>query len=271
MAEAAAGRGEQVTVWNRSREKAEALTRFGVTVADTVADAVRGQSRIHLALTSDAAVDEVLGTMADALADDAIVLDHSTTSPQGSRERAERSEARGIRYLHAPVFMSPQGCRDAAGMILVCGPKPLHDEVESELAAMTGRVWYFGERRDAAATFKLVGNAVNVALVGALADVYAMAGAQGFSAAQCQEMLAQFDLGFTVAGRGARMAEGDYTTSWSLQMARKDIGLMLDAAKDRTLTVLPALADRMDQLIGQGEGDKDLAVIGRDATEGTKR
>lgn len=265
LAQAAAARGETVTVWNRSRDKAEALAPHGVAVASTPADAVRGQLRVHLALTSDTAVDTVLDTIAPALEREAIVLDHSTTSPSGSKARAEAMEARGVRYLHVPVFMSPVACRNASGMMLVCGPQALYDAVHDELAAMTGRVWYFGPRRDAAAVFKLVGNAVNLAVLGALSDVYAMAGAQGFDATTVQQMLAQFDLSFTISGRGARMAEGNYDTLWSLAMARKDVGLMIDAAQGRPLTVLPALAATMDAMIEAGDGQHDVAVIGRDS------
>ena len=271
MVEAALKRGEKVRVWNRTRAKAERLGELGAVVVDTPAEAVRGQSRVHLVLTSDAAVDEVLEAIGPALHPDAIVIDHSTTSPRGSKARAQACTDGGISYLHAPIFMSPNACRDAQGMILVCGPKARFEAVEAELSRMTGRVWYFGERTDAAATFKLVGNALNLSVLGGLSDVYSMAMEQGFSPQQCQEMLEGFDLRFTVAGRGARMAQGDYETQWTLKMARKDVGLMIDAAGDRPLTVLPALAERMDGLIDEGQGERDVAVIGRDATKETKR
>ncbi len=130
---------------------------------------------------------------------------------------------------------------------------------------MTGRVVYFGERPDAAATFKLVGNALNLTLLGGLADAYAMAGRLGVTPAQVQQMLAGFDLSLVVAGRGARMAEGDFSTQWTLDMARKDLGLMIDAVGDSPLAVWPGLAQRMDALIEQGHGDTDVAVLGRDS------
>ena len=61
------------------------------------------------------------------------------------------------------------------------------------------------------------------------------------------------------------MAQGDFATSFALSMARKDVGLMVDAA-DRPLAVLPGLAARMDALVARGEGERDLAVLARDAT-----
>jgi 3-hydroxyisobutyrate dehydrogenase len=67
FAEAAAKRGDTVTVWNRSSEKAEALKAFGVLVAATPADAVRAACRVHLILKDDAVVEEVLAAASAAL------------------------------------------------------------------------------------------------------------------------------------------------------------------------------------------------------------
>ncbi len=265
MAEAALARGEAVTVWNRSADKTAPLAKAGARVVKSLVEAAAGQRRVHLALRSDDAVDAVLAELTPALSPDCIVLDHSTTAPDRTRARAERSAAANIRYLHAPVFMSPAGCRQAQGAILVSGPRAWFTEVEPELRRMTGRVIYFGERPEAAATFKLVGNALNLTLLGGLADAYAMAGRLGVTPAAVQRMLADFDLGLIVAGRGARMAEGDFSTQWTLSMARKDLGLMIEAAGEHPLAVWPGLAGRMDALIEQGHGDQDVAVLGRDS------
>ena len=61
------------------------------------------------------------------------------------------------------------------------------------------------------------------------------------------------------------MAAGDFTPSFELAMARKDVRLMLETAGDRPLAALPGIASRMDALIEQGHGGDDLAVLGRDA------
>ena len=67
-----------------------------------------------------------------------------------------------------------------------------------------------------------------------------------------------------VTGRGTRMANADFSPMWSLSMARKDVGLMLDAAGDNPLTVLPAIAQKMQQGIDAGDGDQDVAIIAKD-------
>jgi len=264
LAQAAAGRGDEVIAWNRTLEKAEALEPFGVTVAESAAKAVEGVSRVHLALTSDPAVNAVLESVKDALAKGAIVIDHSTTSPEGTLKRAEAMEAASVRYLHVPVFMSPEACKAATGIMMVAGSKAFYEEVRDELEQMTGQVRYCGEKKDAAATLKLVGNCLLLSMVGGLSDAFAVAKARGVSASDALGLFEAFDPRFVLKGRGSKMAQGDFETLWTLRMARKDLSLMMDTAGD-ALAVLPGLGARMDQLIAEGEESKDVAVLARDS------
>lgn len=260
LAEAACKRGDEVVVWNRTLSKAEALSEHGARVAKSAADAVRGSNRVHIALTSDPAVDEVIDSIVDALEPNAIVIDHSTNSPVKTRARAERLAGK-VRYLHVPVFMSPQACRDAAGIMLAAGPEGLFGEVSSELEKMTGKVLFLGEEPGRAAAFKLSGNGMLLAILGGLADVMTLADQQGLQAQEVLGLFEHFDLRMALSRRGPKMASADWDTMWSLRMARKDLGLMVDAAEGRSLGVLPGLGARMDALIDQGEGEKDVAVL----------
>ncbi len=261
MIEAALGRGLSVRVHNRTREKAEALAPLGASVADTVADAVRGAARVHLALSDDAAVDAALDAASEALADGTPVVDHSTTSPAGVRARVARRSR--VRFVHAPVFMSPSMCKSPAGIMLVSGARDRVDAVRGELTKMTGKLLDLGERPDLAATYKLFGNAMIFALVGGIADVLAMARAEDVDPAAALGLFDQFQVANVIALRGKRMAAGDFAPSFHLAMARKDIGLMMDvlAAAPGGSAVLGALADRFDRHIAAGQGDLDVGVV----------
>src|SRR5829696_4180989 len=81
LAEAAAKRGDQVTAWNRTAEKARALEAFGVRAAATPADAVRGAARVHLVLRDDAVVEDVVAALRPGLGARTIIVDHTTTQP----------------------------------------------------------------------------------------------------------------------------------------------------------------------------------------------
>ncbi len=269
FAQAAATRGDTVTVWNRSSHKALALQQFGVTVAASPADAVRGASRVHLVLKDDAVVDDVIAQARPSLLEQAVLLDHTTTQPVLTAQRAARLQSQGLAYLHCPVFMGPPAARNAQGSMMVAGSKALFERVQGELAAMTGRVLYMGERSDLAAVNKLFGNAMIIGVSAMMADILTMAQASGVEPAQALSLLSLLDLNGMVSGRGANMAKGNFEASFELTMARKDVRLMLETAGERPLAALPAIAQRMDQLIAAGHGAKDASVMGIDAV--TKR
>ncbi len=268
FAEAAAKRGDTVTVWNRSPEKAQALTAFGLKVAATAAEAVRGATRVHLILKDDAVVDEVIEAARPGLAADAVLIDHSTTLPRLTAERAARLQVEGLRYLHCPVFMGPAAARQAQGTMLAAGSQALFDEVKNELAKMTGRLEYLGERPDLGAVNKLLGNTMLIGSWAVLADVLTVAKAGGVAPEEAIRMLGVLDFNNVVALRGGNMARGNFAPSFELSMARKDIGLMLDATGGMPLSTLRSIADRMDQLIAAGHGSDDASVLGIDAVRG---
>ena len=90
FAEAAAKRGDRVVAWNRSSDKARALAQFGVVAAMSPADAVRDAARIHVVLKDDATVEEVLAAARTGVAPDAVIIDHTTTLPALTAQRAHR-------------------------------------------------------------------------------------------------------------------------------------------------------------------------------------
>lgn len=269
LAEAAARRGDTVSAWNRTPEKALALVPFGVTAAATPAEAVQGATRVHLVLKDDAVVDDVIEAARPLLASDAVVLDHTTTLPELTASRAARLAAHGIAYLHCPVFMGPAAARNAQGSMMVAGPRALFERVQSGLAAMTTRLEYMGERADLASVNKLFGNAMIIGVSAMMADILTMAQASGVDPQSAVKLLGMLDLNTMVAGRGGNMARGNFAASFELTMARKDVRLMLETAGDRPLAALPAIAARMDQLIAQGHGALDASALGMDAVQGS--
>lgn len=265
FAEAAAKRGDQVSAWNRSPDKARALEAFGVKAATTPADAVRGAKRVHIVVKDDAVVDEVLAQARSGLASDAIIIDHTTTLPTLTGARLERLNAEGIKYLHCPVFMGPAAARNAQGSMMVSGPQGLFESVKDELARMTGRLEYMGERSDLAAVNKLFGNALIIGLGGTIADVITMAGASKVSAEDAVKLFGMLDLNMMAAAIGGSMAKRNFTPTFELSMARKDLALMLQTAGQRPMASLPGIAARMDQLIAAGHGSKGTGVMAIDA------
>jgi 3-hydroxyisobutyrate dehydrogenase-like beta-hydroxyacid dehydrogenase len=255
--------GTTVTVWNRSREKAERLAALGATIADTPADAVRGAERVHLVLLDDDVVDATIAALRPGLRADAVIIDHTTTQPARTAARVAALDAAGVAYLHAPVMMGPPAARSAKGMMLIAGATARVDRVREALSAMTGELWHVGERVDLAAVYKLVGNALVLSAVGVAADIMHLVDAAGVPRAGAMEMLAKTNPSGAIAFRGAMMLEDQYETHFALDVARKDVRLMLETADGQPVPVLRALAARMDDLIRDGNGAHDFAVMGR--------
>jgi 3-hydroxyisobutyrate dehydrogenase len=261
MAERMLAQGDSVTVWNRTASKMQALQTSGAVVAHTAADAVTAADHVHLAFTDDAVVDAILAEVTPRLRRDAIVMDHSTTSPVATKARAARFAQAGVRFLHTPVFMSPQMCREGKGLIMVSGPSTIFDAVQPALARMSGDVWYLGERTDLAAAYKLFGNSMLFAINAGLTDVLAMAKNLGVAGNEAIALFSRFNTSMAIPMRGQKMAAGDFSASFELAMARKDAKLMIESAGQVPLIVLPALAARMDEMIAAGHGKDDFAAI----------
>jgi len=133
------------------------------------------------------------------------------------------------------------------------------------LSRMAARVEYFGERPDLAAVFKLCGNAFIVGINALVADVFAVAAGSRVASADALRVVEFFNPATVVTARGAKMVAGDFTPTFELTMARKDVRLMLESAGATPLAALPQIAERLDTLIADGHAHDDLAVIGIDS------
>lgn len=255
-------KGHAVRVWNRSRDKLAPLVQKGATAAADPADCVRGASRVHLVLAEDSAVDAVLAQLQSGLGKDVPVIDHSTNLPAKVKARFADLRKKNVRYVPAPVFMSPQNAREASGLMLIAGPKADADALQNDLATMTGKLLWAGERTDLAAVWKLAGNSIFFALAAAMNDVFAIGKGNDVTPEQMLTLFETFKPGAALSFLGQRVARaGDGPASFELTMARKDARLMHEAAGKARTIVLPAVIAAMDQAIGKGRGQGDYAVF----------
>ncbi len=267
LAEAAIGRGDKVTVWNRTEDKARALESLGARMATTPADAVRDVERVHLVLKDDAVVNEVIAALRPSLHADTVIIDHTTTQPALTAERAKSLAEAGVKYLHCPVFIGPAAAREGKGTILVAGPRALFETVHDALSRMAEHVRFVGERADLAAAHKLMGNCYILGLAALVSDVMTIGVGASVSPDDALELLGTFNASSIIGGRGKKMAQGDFAASFELTMARKDVRLMMETAGDLPLSLLPSLADRMDALIDLGHGAQDFSVVAKEAVD----
>lgn len=260
-------RGEEVNVWNRTKSRADALEAFGAKAFENAADAVKGADLIHITLKDDATVNEVLELASTGFKPGAIIIDHTTTSTHGAIERTQNWKARGIIYLHAPVFMGPPNALEGSGSMLVSGDQAIIEKVSPELNKMTGKLINLGAIEGKAASIKLIGNSFLIAMTTGIIDMLGVAKSLGVSTDDVNELFANWNPGAMMPARLKKISGGNFDQpSWELQMARKDAGLMLTAAAEANihLAALPAIAAVMDNWISKGFANSDWTVIGSD-------
>lgn len=258
--------GHEVNAWNRSAAKARALEAHGARAFDDPAAALAGADRIHLSLADDATVDAVLEPLAAAIPRSTWIVDHTTTAVRPTAERAARWNARGIAFVHAPVFMGPSNAQEGTGLMLVSGEPSRHDALLPSLKQMTGNVVYLGAAPERAAAFKLFGNLALLGMLGVLADVNRLAHAVGIPTEDAFSLFQHFNPGQTLPARAARIAAGTATpVSFEVAMARKDVRLMIEEAQRGgvELAVMPGVAALFDAAIARGEGALDAASAAR--------
>jgi 3-hydroxyisobutyrate dehydrogenase len=261
-------RGEEVHVWNRSAAKARALEAEGAKAFEDPAEAARGAARVHLTLSDDAAVDDVLERARPGFGPDVVVVDHTTTSPTGTRGRAERWAGRGVAFQHAPVFMGPQNALESTGIMLASGEAARVDALRPALEKMTGKLLYLGPEPERAASFKLFGNLFLMFMTAGVTEVLTLSKALGVKPEEALALFDTFNPAAMLGARIKRILEADYARpSWELAMARKDARLMLEEGERHgvPLPVLPGLAAEMDRYLARGHAHDDWTVIAKDA------
>jgi len=261
-------KGQQVNVWNRTASKAKALEADGAKAFVNAADAVKGANRIHLTVSDDHAVDEVLENASAGFEPGAIIIDHTTTSAPGAAKRTAEWKERGFTYIHAPVFMGPQNALEGTGNMLISGDQELIKKLEPELSAMTGKLVNFGTETNKAAGMKLLGNLFLITLTAGISDTFALAKALNISTTEVTTLFDAWNPGTQVPARMKRIISNQFDNpSWELNMARKDARLMMEEAKrgNVSLTIIPTIAKEMDQWIEKGHGNDDWSIIAKDS------
>ncbi len=265
---AARRKGEDVHVWNRTEAKAKALEEVGAKAFSDPAECVRGAARVHLTLSDDAAVDEVLERARPGLEPGVVIVDHTTTSPTGTRARAALWAERGVEMLHAPVFMAPANALESSGIMLASGDAARVERVRPALEKMTGKLVYLGQEPERAASFKLFGNLFLMFMTAGVAEVLTLAKALDIKPEHAGALFDTFNPGLFLGARVKRMLAAEFDKpSWELSMARKDARLMLEEGERHgvPLTMLPAIAATMDRYLERGHAHDDWTVIAKDA------
>ena len=256
--------GMEVRAWNRSREKAEPLADDGAVVVDSAAEAVDGADFVLTMLSdADAVAGTVDGEVLAGLADGGVWIQTSTVGAEGNERLARIAQENGVSYVDAPVLGTKQPAEQGQLIVLASGPDEAREKCEPVFDAIGGKTVWLGDA-ESGSKLKLVVNNWIVGLLGTLAETVALAQATGVDPNDFLETIAGGPLNAPYAQmKGRMMIEEDFPTSFSAKLARKDTGLVLEAAGAQGLHMMlaEAVASRFDEAVEAGYGEDDMAAI----------
>ena len=265
LAEALISNGHQVTVWNRTASKCEAMADAGASVAASVTEAVTAAQAIVVCVTDHEAsvsllrTDEVASTLRGKL-----LIQLSTVTAEESRELGRWAEANGIAYLDGAILGTPSHIRTNAGEpIVYSGPRALFDANANWLTAMGGNPIFVGEAIGSAATFGLTIYANYYGSMLAFFHGAAICHAAGFPIETYIDQThvseaTRRHLGEMIAKRSyddISVCPIEIDVAAYEQVAKLSEELGVDAAYPRMV------AGYLDRAIAEGRGQQELAAI----------
>jgi 3-hydroxyisobutyrate dehydrogenase len=253
--------GHEVTVWNRSRGRAEPLAGDGATIAATAPEAVARAEVVVTMLSDGAAVESVMAEdgALGALPDGCVWVQASTVGVEATERLAELAGEAGVAFVDAPVLGTRAPAEAGELTVLASGPDEALDRVQPLFDAIGSTTRRLGEA-GGGTRFKLVVNAWIVILNSGIAEVLTLARSLDFRPEQVLEAIEGGPLDSPYARAKARlMIAGAFEPSFPLKHARKDARLAL-AAAGRDLGVLDAAAAQLEHAEALGHGDEDMAA-----------
>lgn len=258
--------GFDVTVWNRSREKAGALGEAGARIAETPADAATGVA-IVVAMLADDDVSRAVWTGENgalaAMQPDTIAIESSTLTRNWVLELAQQAAAHGVRFVEAPVTGSREQATLGTLRFLAAGEADAIAAAGPAFDAMGTALVRLGPV-GSAATVKLANNFLCGVQAASLAEAVALFEKNGLDVEQAMSIL--FDgapASPIVKGVGRRMLDRDYTPHFLVPLMAKDLDYATQALGQVGITSAIAIAarERFVEADAAGQGHRDIAAI----------
>lgn len=222
--------GLDVTVWNRSTDKARALERDGASVARDVTSAVSGADAVLTMLFDADAVAAVMEQALPAVDRSAVWVQTSTVGLDGTARLARLADQHGIGFVDAPVLGTRKPAEEGALIVLAAGPAQLRDTVAPLFDAIGSRVVWVGERPGDGHRLKLVANSWVLSVVGGTAQAISLAEGFDLDPALFLDAISggTLDCAYTQV-KGRAMIAGDFSPAFTLDGALKDSALIAEA------------------------------------------
>lgn len=261
MARHVAQAGHDVTVWNRSREKALALAEDGAQVTDTPQEAVEGAEVVVTMLADGDAVEQVIR---EAQPRDMIWWQAATVGISATERLAALATEWGVRYVDGPVLGTRGPAEEGKLVVVASGPPDAVERCMALFDAVGNRTIRVGEQPGEAMRLKLVLNHWVVTVTDAMAQTIAYAEGLGLDPDLWLQAIegTALDLGYARL-KGPGMIERELPVAFPLKHALKDCNLVLEAAERYGIDAELARVVRDDfaRAAEAGHADDDMGMV----------
>ncbi|MBZ5662435.1 MAG: NAD(P)-dependent oxidoreductase [Acidobacteriia bacterium] len=267
--------GHSISVYNRSREKAEPLAAEGARVCDSPAGACRDAEVIMTMVADDPAVEAIVfgpNGIASAMKPGAIHVSHSTISVALARKLTAEHAQRNQAYLSVPVFGRPEHAEAKQLVVLAAGPGELIDRCRPLLDAIGRATFVVGAEPWQANVAKLCGNFMIIGMIEAFGEAYATLRKAGVAPQAFLDPMNTLLGSPILALYGRIVAEERFDPAgFALKLGLKDVRLALAAAEEcaAPMPLASLVHDHLLAALAQGQGEMDWSsmtqVVARNA------
>jgi 3-hydroxyisobutyrate dehydrogenase len=257
--------GADVSVYNRTKAKAEPLAADGAKIVDSPGELASSRLVFVMVGTSQDLVDALAGPAGLMSGPDvpAIVVDLSTVSVEASQQVRQALAARGTQFIAAPVMGNPRVAAAGQLTFAVSGPPEAAAEVQPYLDLLGAGASYVGDG-EIARTVKLCHNLLLGVVSQSLAEVTVLAQKCGVSREAFLACINNSVMGSTFTRyKTPALVNLDMHATFTAELLRKDFDLGLAAAREHEVPMpVAALVHQLVQsLVGRGYGNEDFAAL----------
>jgi 3-hydroxyisobutyrate dehydrogenase len=225
--------GFALTVWNRTRQRADEIVAAGATWADSPAAVSRTADIVIVCVSDTPDVEEVLtgddGVIHGATAG-TLVVDCSTISPAATRVLASTLAERDVAMLDAPISGGSEGAAQGTLSIMVGGPADQFERARPVLDAMGQTITHVGEDHGAGQAVKLVNQILVVHNMLGVGEALLLAAAEGLDLERTLAAVSGGAAGsWMLSNRGPQVAARDWSPGFTIDLQQKDLRLVLEA------------------------------------------
>jgi 3-hydroxyisobutyrate dehydrogenase len=233
--------GFDLTVWNRTASRADDLAAQGARIADSPADLASQVDVIFVCVSDTPDVEQVIlgeSGVIEGVKSGALVIDHSTISPQATREIAGKLKEKGAAMLDAPVSGGSEGAAKGTLSIMIGGDADQLERAMPYLQAMGKTITHVGDQ-GAGQMVKLVNQILVVVTQLAVSEALMFAQAGGLDLQKTLDAVKGGAAGsWMLANRGPQMIERDWRPGFTIDLQQKDLRLVLQAADQLGIPVM---------------------------------